>query len=100
MGEVVTSCTALRPNRELRLINDVFTENIAELDCRYIKDEKLMVLKDAIKQKDRAERVVRLIDLGAALLERHRGEGGGTAGWTSTAEPRHSGRQAVSPQTG
>ncbi|MCP4589613.1 MAG: hypothetical protein GY842_02605 [bacterium] len=35
--------------------------------------------------------------LGAALFERRRGEGGGTAGWASTAEPRHSGRQAVSP---
>ncbi len=56
MKEVVTSCTALRPIRELRLRSDAFTENTAEHDSRYISDEKALILKEAIRRPDRAER--------------------------------------------
>jgi len=55
LREVVTSCTALRPIGELRLRNDAFSENIVDLDCRYISDEKVMILKAAIMRPDRAE---------------------------------------------
>ena len=61
MIEVVTFCTALRPIRELPLIDDVFTENIAELECGYIKDENVLISKDAIRRKDRVARLTQKV---------------------------------------
>jgi len=53
--EVVTSCAALRPISELPVKNDAFLENVADRASKYICDGKSLILKEAIRRRDRAE---------------------------------------------